>query len=255
MADEKPPEEPKTPPALRSVKGGGKRPIGPVPHSLYEAMADTYLKGSRAAKELVSAHGVAFRTAKKAIDHGWPDKKWPSLKERAVLYDKIHAQATASENPERAARARDWLKMREDYLNVAGGVRGVVAKSVFNLMNAVDLAVANQVKPMRQVHFVEELDKQGRVIRRTPKTLIVDVTLQPSIFDVAAAVNQLASALERTGSGELGQLLAKVPQDALGTGRKTKLTDEHIAFIAENQGRLPPGITIADLGEGWGRPI
>lgn len=261
MPDEKPPgegsEPPKEQPALRSISGGkdrrraarGRRKAGQhVDNVLYQAMAETYLTGKRTIEELVIDHGVAFRTGKRAIEVGWPEKKWPSLQDRALLYDKQHVDQVNSASPVRAKHAKNWLEMREDYIKISSGIRGALAKTIGKIIQNTDGAVATQVRPVRRVHYEEVLDGKGKVIRRIPRTLTEDVTMAPSIFDVATALNQIASALERTGGGELQQMLAKPPQGSTGR-RGHGLTEEQIRWMAENRGAIPPGVTLAQLGD------
>jgi hypothetical protein len=254
MSEEAPPpgegEQP-----LRSIEGGkSKRPIStPVTHEVYEMMAVAYLAGARSVRDIqrrLKAQGVGISksTAEKAIKFGWVQNKWPPLRERAELHDKLRAAATNGADPKRAKAAHDWLRMRDDYLTIAGGVRANIAQAI-NIMNRdVKTAVSTQVKPVRQVHFEEVLDAKGRVVRRIPRTLTVDVTMPPSIFDVSAAVNQLAAALERTGGGELGQLMAKPPQGAANR-RGHSMTPEQVQWMADHGGAIPPGVTPEQLGD------
>jgi len=251
VSEEAPPEEPKEP-KLRSVPGGKRPASKPTSFETYERCATTYFAGNRTVKGLMRAmreqgFPITEKTAKKAIKEGWPQHKWPPLDERAALHDKLHQQASMSTDSGRASAAKGFLKMRDDYLTIAGGVRAGIAKAVTVIMQNVDRAVATTTRPTRQVHVEEVLDAKGRVVRRIPKTLTVDAQFAPSIFDVAQALNQLAAALERTGGGELGQLLADVPDEAAGKG-KHKVTIEQIQYMADHGGALPPGVTPEMLG-------
>lgn len=216
---------------------------------IYDQLAEIYLKGRRTEGELVNALGIAYKTAKKAINRGWPEHKWAALKERAALYDRLHETASNRESPARAKEARDYLAMREEYLRIASSVRSALVGELGIILPAIPGSKAAVMKAMRQVHFVEELDDAGKVVKRTPKTLVVDVQVPASVMDLVAATTQIANALDRTGGGELEQILAKPPQ--AGTGRKKhNLTVEQLQFMAENGGRLPPGVRLEDLGDG-----
>ncbi len=240
-------ENPPTPPELKVVPPPRRGGYAPITRDLYDRMTETYLHGTRAIGALSRAHNIAHVTAKKAIEVGWPKNGWDALKERARLYDKLHNANVQNTSPERAERARDFLKMREDYIEIAAGIRVGLAKAVSQLLRSVDGSVATQLRPQRQIHMEEILDAKGRIIRRIPRTIVVDVQVPPSIHAIAASLSQVAGALERTGGGELEQLLARVPSGA-ASRRGHRLSDEQIAFMAENQGRLPPGVKLEDLG-------
>jgi len=246
MADEK------DPPDLHVV--GGKKPIqAPTTHERYEQMANAYFAGARTIRGVVAAlrkqYGVSisWKTAKKAIEVGWPEHHWPPLKDRAQLHDRARQHEANTADPARAERARSWLEMRRDYLLIAGGVRAGLARALTVLNANIDRSVATTVRPQRQVHYEEVMDAKGKVIRRIPRTITVDVQVMPSVFDVAQALNQMSGALQRIGEGELGQLMAKPPGDT--GGKRQRVSDEQVAFILANGGRLPPGVTPEMLGE------
>jgi hypothetical protein len=249
---EKPPEAPE----LKSIDGGKSRAsVRPHKHrrvdrDLYDRMAEAYLHGNRSVKALAREVGVSEPTAHKAIYQGWPANDWSPLKARAALYDKLHTEGREKVSPERARIARDWLKMKDDYIEIAAGLRVGIARCVAKAIKASEDAIAGRIQAVRQVHMEEVIDEAGRVTRRIPRTLTVDVNQPPDLHAVVASLSQLAAALERTGGGELEQLLAKPPADALGRGGKHKFTPEQIRYMAENQGKLPPGVTLDDFGEG-----
>ena len=238
--EEKPPK-----PNLKIVKKW-QQPPG-IDRDAYDRLTEIYLHGTRSIRGLATKGGVAYQTARKAIEVGWPAQGWDALAERARLYDKLHAEGQTATSPERAKSARDWIKMRDDYIEIAAGVRVGLAKSLRILVQNVDLAVATKMAPQRQVHFEEVLDDKGAIVRRIPHTLTVDVMLPPSIHAIADSFSQIASALDRTGGGELEQLMANPPPGATGK-RGHRLTAEQIRYMAENQGKIPPGVTMEDLG-------
>jgi len=210
-------------------------------------MATAYLQGNRFVRGLARAAGVDRKTAYRAINVGYPQHEWPPLLERAKFYDAQHRAADDAADPKRAQQARDFVTMRKEWLNIALGVRGMIAKAILVLQRHVDSSTAVVVRPQRQVHYEEVLDGKGRVVRRIPRTLTVDVAQAPSIHAIADSVSQLAGALDKVGGGELGQLNAKPPREAAGERSGKKLTDEQIQYMAENGGRPPPGVTLEDL--------
>jgi len=246
--DEAPPEKPD----LRVV-AAPKSVQAPTTHERYEQMATAYFAGARTIRGVVEAlkkkgvH-VGWKTVRKAIETGWPEHHWPPLKERAKLHDRAKEAEGNTADPARAERARGWIEMKRDYLVIAGGVRAGLARALNVLNQNIDRSVATSLRPQRQVHFEEVLDGKGKVVRRIPRTITVDVQVMPSVFDVSTALNQIAGALQKVGEGELGQLLAKPPGDAAG-GKRSRLTDAQIEYIHANGGRLPDGVTPEMLGE------
>lgn len=237
MSEEKPPDSP-----VRLVRPVVKRAgSGHVDRALYERLVDFYTKGTRSAGELMRLTGVHRKTARRAIEKGWPENGWDSLRERAAFYDRIQQAAANKESPERAKVARDFLAMRAEYLQLTHGLRSSIAQILGPLLTAIPNSNTTSIR----TSLDEVLDAKGAVTKRIRRT----VTVQPSILDLANTINQLAGALERTGGGELEQLLAKPPQGATGR-RKHALTVEQIEFMAANAGKLPPGVSLEDLGDG-----
>jgi len=255
--DQQPPAE--QPPVLRSVPPDNRKKPRKAPdrlrlisHELYEQMADVYLRGARTANEVAVKCNVAHQTAQKAIKRGWPDKSppWPPLSERAEMWDRMHREATGNPaNKDREQAAASWVVMKRQYLDISLGVRSVIAKAVLSLLRSVEDAVATQTVQVRQVHYEEVLDAKGKVTRRIPRTLMVDVQAPPSIHKVTASLADVASALAKTGAGEIEALMAKPPKGG-DPGKKWDLSDEQLVYMAKNEGRLPPGVTVEMLGEG-----
>jgi hypothetical protein len=192
---------------------------------------------------------VGLPTAHRAINHGWPDRGWPSLKSRAQLYDKLHSETQiTTANPARGKDARDWVQMRDDFVSICNGVRVGLSRAVIVLNKAVDQATATELRAVREVHMEEVLDDKGRVTKRIPRTITVDVQMPPSIFRIAESLSSVASALKQTALGELEVLMAKLPAGSFGKAGH-KLTQAQIEYMAANNGAIPPGVDLDDLGE------
>lgn len=214
----------------------------------YEELAERYIKGRRSIAELATEVGVAYKTARKAIERGWPEKGWAPLQDRAAFYDKMHADTVIRESPQRAKEARDFLAMREEYLKIAHGVRSGLAQCLGVAIPLIPTATRTRVESRRVERMEEVLDKAGRVVKRIPRTITIDVEVNLPFTELAEAFTKIANALERTGGGELEQLSAKLPTNATGGRRKHNLTIEQLTFMAENRGALPPGVKLEDLG-------
>lgn len=215
---------------------------------LYEEMAETFIKGARSMGELVSKFGVARKTANRAIESGWPHQGWAPLRDRAAFYDRLHADTLNKESPQRAKEARDFLAMREEYLKIAHGVRSGLAQCLGVAIPLIATASRTRVESRRVERMEEVLDKAGRVVKRIPRTLTIDVEVNLPFTELADAIAKISSALERTGGGELEQLSAKLPTNTQAGRRKHNLSIDQLQYMAENQGRLPPGVKLEDLG-------
>lgn len=241
-------EKESNPPILRSIKPTPRTKGKPMDRQTYEEMADAYVKGRRSAGELTTIFGVAFKTSQKAIDHGWPEKGWAPLRERAAFYDKLHNETQNRESPQRAKEARDFLAMREEYMKIAHGVRSGLAQCLGVAIPLIATASRTRVEQRRVERMEEVLGRDGKVVKRIPRTITVDVEVNLPFTELADAIAKISSALERTGGGELEQLSAKLPTNATGGRRKHNLTIEQLTFMAENAGKLPPGVKLEDLG-------
>lgn len=241
-------EKESNPANLRSVKPTERTRGRLMDRETYEELVDFYIRGRRSIRELVDATGVAFKTAKKAIERGWPEKGWAPLQDRAAFYDKMHADVANKESPQRAKEARDFLAMREEYLKIAHGVRSGLAQCLGVAIPLIATASRTRVESRRVERMEEVLDKAGRVTKRIPRTITVDVEVNLPFTEIADAIAKISSALERTGGGELEQLSAKLPTNATGGRRKHNLSIDQLRFMAENKGALPPGVKIEDLG-------
>jgi hypothetical protein len=67
------------------------------PEELYELLWQKYQEGLRTRDALAQACGCRTRTASTAIRFGWPEKGWPSLRERLVLWLKRRDAVRAAE--------------------------------------------------------------------------------------------------------------------------------------------------------------
>jgi hypothetical protein len=237
------PDPPAEGPKLHSVKPP-KRSY--ITREIYDRMTEVYVKGARSAGEIMKATGVIRKTARKAIERGWPEHGWAPLKERAAFYDKMHEQASNAEDPKRAKEARDFLAMREEYLNITHAARAAFAQGLRVILPAIPGAAIVKTEARRQLHYEEVLDAKGAVVRRIPRTITVDVVVPLSIVELMHAAHLAASGVKGIGMGELEQLMAKPPT---AERKKHSLTWDQIEWMAANGGRVPPGVTADQLGD------
>jgi hypothetical protein len=273
---EKPPEEPpkrqRNPHRLNLIQGGNAYRKGTpnryVSREIYERMLEAYVHGIRSQGEVMRAVGCSRDTAKKAIEVGWPKHGWRPLRDVASEYDAVDAAARGSsggigaggpgdprpggggggdgDDPTRSPDAVTFSAFQRQHMTIALAIRSVVAMAIVKAREAVAAATATTIKPMRKVVMEEHLDSTGAVFKRSPRTVIEDVVVSPNLISLASALNELASALARTGMHEIKIADADTPrsmreQEQGGFG---SLTNEQIDFIAKNNGRLPPGVTL-----------
>lgn len=237
MASEQPPEKP---PAKRK---------GSIDLKTYEALAHAYLiGGARSVRTLSAAVGVSKQTAMRAISTGWPERNWPSLKERAELIDRQTARGTAPGDKPRVWTTEE-IQSRKVYdelkaENISGvrGAHGLARQFVPKIMDALGRATADRIVQRRRVIDV-------RVGRKVVQRVVVeDVVVPPSLWETAQAARAVVEMIART-SEVLRRWAGSGPGDFLDTPISSgwnEMTDEQLEHV-RTTGKLPPGFTIEGL--------
>lgn len=254
MSDDAPPDQPNPPKKPRKTRTR----FGVVDVQLYERMAAEYLQGRRSLRLLSEATGVSQATAMKAINTGWPERSWPPLRERAVIYDRQMAAATSA-----AARgvpppaggggeqgrpspstviteAARFIAVRKDNLDLSRALRVVAGQLVVRVQAAVEQATAG--RHGRRAREVVET-RRGKEVRRV---VWEDVVLPPKLTDLASALRDLAGISSLAGEAESRWSRWAPPEGAEGRAGWESLSDEELQEAAE-KGVLPDGVSMADM--------
>lgn len=214
----------------------GKRAPAPK-ESKYQALWVSYRDGVREKRALMRLHRMAWATVHTAVEYGWPEQGWTSLKDRAALWDR---QALAAKQTEIAAldRAAAEAKGKRDAMRWdAYRPRAVeLATKGHEVLEALQGKLAEAVKAATFVKY--------RMIRTVdPLTKKVVIEQKPYVDGVAVAqAVRLWSAAQRENGNVLAFLTggpAGLPGDV---PEAPELTTEQVAEL--NQGRLPEGVTL-----------
>lgn len=239
MDDEKPPQEP---PKLRLIKN--KRGRG-LTAEQYEILAQAYLSLSRrSSRSLAEATGVTKQTALKAISQGWPHRGWAPLSERAKLYD---AQLAAKTN---ANAAKTTIEALDEQLHLATRIETF---RMMQALRALAMNIATRFNKILDQATCNRNGKRTRVVDEVRGKKIVhrvvqeDVVLPPYLPEIATGVREMNAVVVAAAGLEQRIFTAKAPEDGRKVGGM-ELTDEQLAYIRENNGKLPEGVTREMLG-------
>lgn len=232
MSDEKeetPSVPPRSGPRLRSVKGPKPARKGHIRYfsrELWEQAEAYYLKSRRTPSDLAAFMKCSRKQARRLINEGYPGQGWPPLAERALLYDRQHADRAQREAAEALrVEANELASIKRDHLTVAKSVRGLGSGFLARIHQALQgisqevLAPGNEAAAAARGRALEPL-------ARTFRSVVV------SMKEMAASefvwVKGAAPEEEETGRAE-AELLNQV-------------TPEQWDYLAKT-GRMPPGLT------------
>lgn len=206
----------------------------PPSESLYNALWVSYRDGVRERRSLMRLHKMAWNTVNHAIEYGWPTKGWPSLMDRAALWDKQALAAktqelaqldTAAAEAKGRREAASWTTFQPRAVALANQGQEILEILAQKLKSAVQAATFVRYRRVRTV------DENGHDVLR-------DVPYVDGV-SVATAARQWAAAFKETG-GVMSFLMGGPPM--AGDLAPPELTEAQIAELSA--GRLPPGMTL-----------
>ncbi len=252
MADEDKPPEPERSSGDRSRSTPRKRiPKGrvrPPEAAVYEAWWESYRDGERSAPRLAAAFRISIHTARRAVEHGWPQASLPALKDRAQLHDQKATRAmqvvvAAAETSALAAAGTTLLGTWEaaarralDNVKESGEALGILGKRI---REAAELA--NFVRYRK----VPDIDPATRQPRRDAKGH--PVMILKSFVDGAtlAAATRLWVSAQRDQVALSQRLFGEVFPDAMGAEDLPDLRDDQLALL--EAGEIPEDLAAEDL--------
>lgn len=244
MSNRKPPEDPtdpsKGPPSLKIVKG--RR--GLITAQMYENMAQAYLESqTRSMRGLARDTGVSEDTASKAINAGWPERGWASLRERAKLYD---AQKNKNSDvppltPNQLVDVRRFIELRNENLEMLRSFRALAAMLGNKIRQAAPEASAKRYGKRTRVIQVRV---KGRLV---DKAVTEDVELPPYLPALASGLRDLGALAFGASEQEKRWMKIEPPEgDAPTSTGWDDMTAEQLDYVAKN-GKLPPGYSREGL--------
>lgn len=258
MDDETTPEAPEeegapaSEPSLRDrfkEKGTGR-----LTSDIYEEMAQTYFKlKDRTIRGLSRATGMNMETCRKAVVLGWPERDWPSLRERARVHDARIAAQTAMPplTPGQVLDAKRFQEIRSENLNLARAMRGLGANLADQLRQAV--ANATAFRHGKRVRVIDVEVGTGKNKRTVQKVVQEDYAYPPYLPHIASAAAGVAQMMFAAGEAERSWSRAPTPEELVADGDGAgwdAMTEEQMDFVIKNNGKLPPGLTAEQI---WGR--
>jgi hypothetical protein len=246
MADEdgSPPSEDakngqKTDPVLKDA-GRSKAPVAPPREEIYMSMWASYRDGVREKRALMRGHNLGWPLVHTAIEHGWPEKGWASLRSRAELWDRQREAAKATElakvdrkeaEAKGKAEALDWVRFKPRALRLANEGQDILEGLAAKLKDAMKAATFVRYRRVR------ELDVNGRAV-------FVDRPYVdgPAVFQAARL---WASAFRETGG--LIAMLTGGGGALRGQRAFPDLTEDQV--LALERGDMPEGLTVEQVAE------
>lgn len=153
----------------RGDSGDSTERVRPPPEPLYTALWVSYRDGVREKSKLKRMHRVSWRTVNQAIEHGWPEKEWPSFRDRLLMWERQKgrsAQQVLAEADRRAAEAQGqaevitWLTFQPQAVKVAADTLQTLRQLGAKLQDAVKAATFVRYRKVR----TPAVDAQGQVI-------------------------------------------------------------------------------------------
>jgi lambda repressor-like predicted transcriptional regulator len=237
MADEVPPEAPKQ----QRRKNG-------ITREIYEKMAQLYLiEGKRSIRTLAAAAGVSNETASKAITTGWPERSWPSFRERSELFDRQKGAAKRAQplTVEEVQTLKTFLEIKVENANALRALSGSAQSIVATLRAAMERATCDRQGTRRRV--VVDVTGTGKNRREVHKTVTEDVLLPPYLPNVVSALEAAARVVAISDAG-VHRWMTVQPGDLDRGVSKSPLTPEQMQYIIDHDGKLPEGVTREQLG-------
>lgn len=240
MADD--PDAPQRPPQP------GKPAREYVTALTYDRLWEVYRDGLRSGAELVSKVGVSRDTARKAIERGWPEKGWHSLKQRAREHDQLKVDAERQAALDKHKEATDaWYRAGKRFNSVADNA---VTFCILALQQISQLATerdANgnlRLRPLTKHVRRRTRDADGKAHywdEEVPLTTQEAVKLQQPVLKAAAAASMFKRVWPVTTDEQKASSVG--PPQGLAA-----LDQEQLNYIIEHR-QLPPGVSAEDI---WG---
>lgn len=234
-----------TPPTRPTMAVISKNPDDPnakhgrrLTRDLYDAMWEAWRDGDRRISTLAKIFGVSAQLADKVVKKGHIPTGWPSLNDRAKVWDaaKLQSDSLAAAAAFQEVRSA-WDTTKAENIKLANFLKGTLAHAITKAREAVST-----------MKFV----KYRRMLNRSVSPAVWETVETPmNGLEISEALRTLAAAVKDIGSFEAFWLGGK----PLGDGEVanpfagwSRLNPEQIEYIA-NTGQLPPGVTDEML---WG---
>jgi hypothetical protein len=209
----------------------------PLTRAKYDALWDLYRAGERGVLGLARAGGIAKETSRRAIEKGWPNRGWDSLRERAKLIDRQRLDVEAKAATEHFREEVDeFYRARRRNLKHLEAVTAFGFTMLTRIQQAMASSTFSRARRVKRI-----LDGQAQE---------VDELYIPA-REVATALRQTAAAIRDVGAYELEWLkvgAGMMPgQTAAAPGEEATpvapMTGEQVKYVLEHDGALPPGVT------------
>lgn len=245
--DEQPQDDPSAPKPTKA------KPGTLITAQTYEAMWEVYRDGQRTKGELERRFNISRPTAYKAIEKGWPERGFLSLKQRAREHDMQRTEAERQAALDKHKEATDaWYRAGKQFNRVADNAVTFCILALQQISQLATVRTPNgvQLKPLTKwVRRKDvQVDNEGkRTVRyydeEVPLTTSEAVKLEASVLKAAG----MASAFKRVWPTTTDEQKAEQgPPTGLAA-----LTVEQIDHIIKT-GQLPPGVTAEDV---WGYEV
>lgn len=199
---------------------------------VYNLLWTSYRDGITGLRVLGKRTGAGQRTIQTAIDRGWPEKGWPSLRERMKLYER---QRDASRQRELAA---EKAKAEAEGINEAQAWQAFTKRSQALVSQAEDV-LGEMGKKLKQAVQLATFIRYRRVRRQDEhgKVVLVDEAYVDGLA-LAKAVSLWTGSMKEMPS-VMKVLLGPAALEAVP--EMPAITDEQLAEM--QQGRMPVGWT------------
>lgn len=239
-------DQPASPPGSRPPRPS-RAPGDIITAQTYEAMWEVYRDGQRTKRELQRVFNVSEPTARRAIEHGWPDRGFQALRTRAREHDMQRAEAERQAALDKHKEATDaWYRAGKQFNRVADNAVTFCILAMQQISQLVVQQGPNGPQLRRLTKWVRRrevvMEGERRVTRyydeEVPLTTAEAVKLEASVLKSAAMASAFKKLWPVTTDEE--KAISGPPQGLAA------LTLEEMDHIIET-GQLPPGKTAEDV--------
>ncbi len=234
MAEEDPPD----PPAGEPPAPGKEEPARPPREELYQAMWIAYRDGMREKMRLKRQFKVAWRLVDKAVETGWPELGWASLRSRLELWERQREAAKAKELAEADRRAAE--KKGKDEAHEWRTFRPRAVKILVEGQEVLETLGAKLREAAKVASFIRY--RRVRVIEPATGKMVTTDQAYVDGLAVTRAITLWASAAKETGT--LMSFLTGGPSARI---ELPNLTPEQLEEL--RAGRLPEGISLEQVAQ------
>lgn len=219
---------------LPDVAPGTRSQVRRITHPEWEAIYQAWKAGERNQTALAKRFRVAPDTVHKYIFKGLPVNGWPAFVARQQMEQQISVEARQKASEQIAAQVVDeYGKCRQENLQLLRALRASCSQQVGKMLQS----LAGTTWTKHDVKYTAGAD--GKQLRHSIERPL-DAAEVSNIARALSGAVALCGKMESFWLGGPTERLENIPDHE-------KVTQQDVEWILNNDGQLPPGMTIEQL--------